>query len=181
MPDPLPEPADKHFVKSVLVPSWTPANVYGYDITADPEDPAYLPVATKLDNVGVTYPSLLVQFSSESSGSGGTTYDYVGPDGPGQNRSGQLLATARAEDKPRSDNSGYTADRQQYGSAQSEDITDAIIDEVERICQNNATGGGSSFQTLGSERGGDVADDDDVTPIVRLAGTDVFYSYLRRA
>jgi len=55
---------------------------------------AFLPVATSIDNVGAVYPSLVVSFSNETSG-GESTYDYVTPNGPGQNRTGTLREPAR--------------------------------------------------------------------------------------
>jgi len=192
----LPERPAKHFIKEVLIPEWDPTEAEGFDPSASPGTEAFLPVATTLDNVGATYPSLVVQYSNETSG-GESTYDYLTPDGPGQNRQGTLLAIARAEQKDGSysgDGSsgdyggaqwggteyGYTGDDTTYPGQSASDIVVTLIEAVENACLRAATGGQSEFQTIGSQRGPEAPDDTDVTPPVRIANTQIDYSWLRR-
>jgi hypothetical protein len=190
----LPDRPAQHFIDEVLIPSWDPADAAGYDPSASPGDEAFIPVATSLDNVGAKYPSLVIQYSSETSG-GESTYDYMTPSGPGQNREGTLLAIARAEDggaeygdptpKSGNDNQYSTSYSFSYGSdtytkVDAEAIVVKLIEAVENVCQNNAAGGTSGFKSIGSQRGPEAPDDDEVTPPVRIANTQVDYSWLRR-
>jgi len=169
----LPDRPAKHFIDKVLLPSWDPAEAVGYDPQASPGEEAFLPVATSLDNVGAGYPSLVVQYSNETTG-GESTYDYLTPDGPGQNRLGTLLITARAESER-----SYTGDSSTFAAEDAEDIAVTLIEATENLVQRNATGGGTEFQTLGSQRGPEAPDDTGVSPPVRLANTQVDYSWLR--
>jgi len=106
----LPQRPAQYFIDEVLLPSWEPTEAVGFDPSAAPGTEAFLPVATTLDTVGASYPSLVVQFSSENSG-GESTYDYLTPDGPGQNRLGTLLITARAESER-----SYTGDSSTFAA-----------------------------------------------------------------
>lgn len=215
----LPERPAQYFIDEVLLPSWDPSEAAGFDPQAAPGDEAFLPVATSLDTVGASYPSLVVQFSSETTG-GESTYDYVTPNGPGQNRRGTLLVTARAESERE-----YVGDAANYTARSADDLVVDLIEEVEDVCQENATGSGgrrtlkvpsgetyvietgeseqysdtdvdgtlqvdgtltltgtvadSEFETLGSQRGPEAPDDTTVSPPVRLANTQVDYSWLR--
>jgi len=171
----LPDRPAKHFIDKVLLPSWDPAEAVGYDPQASPGDEAFLPVATTLDNVGAGYPSLVVQYSNETTG-GESTYDYLTPDGPGQNRQGTLLAIARAE----AEAGGYSGDADAYAAEPADDVVVALVNAVENACQRNAAGGASAFQHVGSQRGPEAPDDTDVSPPVRIANTQVDYSFLRR-
>lgn len=189
----LPQRPAKYFITEVLADAWQPADALGYDPTASPGETttitaaqtqqygdvefgageydaggAFLPVATSIDNVGAVYPSLVVSFSNETSG-GESTYDYLTPNGPGQNRTGTLVATARAQD-----GLDYRSD------ADAQAVVEALVDEVEAVCQRRAAGGSSEFQSLGSQRGPDTPDDFDDDPTVRLANTQIAYSWLRR-
>jgi len=164
----LPQRPAKYFITEVLADAWRPVDALGYDPTTKPDDDGFLPVATSIDNVGAVYPSLVISFSNETSG-GETTYDYLTPNGPGQNRTGTLVATARAQD-------GLTY-RQ---SADAQAVVDALVEEVEAVCQRRAAAPTSEFQSLGSQRGPDVPDDFEDDPTVRLANAQVAYSWLRR-
>jgi len=169
----LPERPAQYFINEILLPSWDPAEAVGFDPSAAPGDEAFLPVATSLDTVGASYPSLVVQFSSENSG-GESTYDYLTPDGPGQNRLGTLLVTARAESERE-----YVGDASTFGARTADDVVVDLVEATENLIQRNATGGGTEFQTLGSQRGPEAPDDTGVSPPVRLANTQVDYSWLR--
>jgi len=169
----LPQRPAQYFIDEVLLPSWDPTEAAGFDPSAAPGTEAFLPVATTLDTVGASYPSLVVQFSSENSG-GESTYDYITADGPGQNRLGTLLVTARAESER-----DYTGDAGTYTAEPARDIVVTLIEATESLVQRNATGGGTEFQTLGSQRGPEAHDDTGVSPPVRLANTQVDYSWLR--
>lgn len=170
----LPDRPTQHFIDEILLPEWDPTKAVGFDPSATPGSNAFLPVATSLSNVGAGYPSLIVQYSNETSG-GESTYDYLTPNGPGQNRNGTLLAIARAE----SEQGGYTGDSATYSAEPAGDIVVELVQEVERICATNATGGNSEFQTVGSQRGPEAPDDEDVSPPVRIANCQIDYSYLR--
>lgn len=169
----LPDRPAQHFIDEILLPSWDPADAAGFDPNASPGEDAFLPVANTLDNVGADYPTLVVQYSNETSG-GESTYDYIGPDGPGQNRNGTLLAIARAEAE-----ADYVGDEANYTAEPAADIVVKLIEAVENACQENATGGTSEFQSVGSQRGPEAPDDDEVNPPVRIANCQVDYSYLR--
>jgi hypothetical protein len=171
----LPDRPAKHFIEQVLLPEWDASDALGYDVSATPGDEAFIPVATTLDNVGARYPSLIVQYSNETSG-GESTYDYLTENGPGQNRQGTLLAIARAEDG----GTAYTSDSGTYSAEPADDAAVKLIEAVENCCQRAAAGGDSEFQTVGSQRGPEAPDDTDVTPPVRIANTQVDYSWLRR-
>jgi hypothetical protein len=143
----LPDRAAQHFIDELLIPEWTPADAVGFDPDAAPGDDAFLPVATSLSNVGASYPSLVIQYSNETT-AGESTYDFLTSEGPGQNRQGTLLAIARAE----SEQGGFA------GSANAtpqpaRDVVVELVEEVERIAITNATGADSEFRTLGSQRG----------------------------
>jgi hypothetical protein len=169
----LPERAAKHFIDEILLPDFDPSGAVGFDPLAPLGSDAFLPVSTSLSNVGAGYPSLVVQYSNETSG-GESTYDFQTSNGPGQRRQGSLVVIARAE-----------AEREYRGSTSftalpARDVVVELIEEVERVAQANATGGTSEFQTIGSQRAAEAPDDLDVSPPVRLANCTIQYSYLRR-
>jgi len=153
----------------VLESEWTPSNVRGYDV-----NDGSLPLADSIENVGAVYPSLIIQFSSETSG-GNTTYDYISSSGPGSNNNGELIATVRAQDDenntPSYENDGGTAVR-------ADTIAYEIIQEVERITRDNATGADTDFGHLGGQRGPDAPDDLDESPPVRIEQFQVSYSWI---
>jgi hypothetical protein len=171
----LPDKPSQHFIDQVLLPGWDSSEARGFDVTGvQPGDEAFIPVAQTIDSVGAIYPSLIIQYSNETSG-GESTYDYLTTNGPGQNRTGTLLATARAQD----DEDGYTADSTAYSAADANDIAVELIEAVENVCQRRADAPNSDFSTIGSQRGPDVPDDLDEDPPVRIAQTEVRYSWLR--
>lgn len=96
-------------------------------------------------------------------------------DGPGQNRTGTILVTARAQDAA----ADYTGDSSEYAAADANTIVSEIIAGVENVCQRNADGGDTQFTSLGSQRGPDVPDDVEEDPPVRIAQTEVRYSWTR--
>jgi hypothetical protein len=171
----LPDRPAQHFIDEVLLPLWDAADARGFDPAVAPGSEAFIPVATTLDNVGASYPSLIIQYSNETSG-GESTYDYLTPQGPGQNRQGTLLAIARVE----AEQGGYTGDAAQYDAVPADDLAVELVQAVENVCQRAAAGGDSEFQTVGSQRGPEAPDDRDISPPVRIANTQVDYSWLRR-
>ena len=169
----LPARPAQHFIDELLLPAWDASDAVGYDPAAAPGADAFLPVATSLSNVGAGYPSLVIQYSSETT-PGESTYDFMTARGPGQTRQGTLVAVARAE----SEAGGYRGDAG-FEPLSAEEIVVALVDEVERIAASNATGGTSAFETVGSQRGPEAPDDTDVSPPVRIANCQIDYSYLR--
>jgi len=97
-------------------------------------------------------------------------------DGPGQNRTGELLVTARAQDR----DVDYAGDRSAYPVVEADEIAAELVTAVENICQRNAAGGDTQFRSLGSQPGPDIPDDYDEDPPVRLADVQVSYSWTRR-
>lgn len=140
----------------------------------DPTAEEFFAVAQTIDSVGAIYPSLIIQYSNETSG-GDSTYDYLTTNGPGQTRTGTLLATARAQDVE----DGYTGDSTTYSAAKANDIVVELIEAVENVCQRRADAPNSEFSTIGSQRGPDVPDDLDEDPPVRIAQCEIRYSWLR--
>jgi len=172
----LPSRPAQYFITEVLLPGWQPSEARGFDVTlSDPSAEAFLPVATSIDDVGAIYPSLVVQYSNETSG-GESTYDFVTSNGPGQTRTGELLVTARAQDRE----ADYVGDSAAYDAAEADDIVAELTEAVENVCQRNAGGGATEFQSLGSQRGPDIPDDYDQDPPVRLADVQISYSWTRR-
>jgi len=174
----LPDRPAKYFIDEVLLPGWDTDAVTtakGYDPGTNPGDEPFIPVATSIDNVGSVYPSLVVQFSNETSG-GESTYDYLTSNGPGQNRTGTLLITARAQES----DDGYTGDSATFPAEPADDIVVHLLEAVELIVQNAANGAGTEFETLGSQRGPDAADDTETDPTTRIENTQVLYSWLRQ-
>lgn len=153
----------------LLASEWTPSNVRGYDVnTVD------LPLADSIENVGAVYPSLIVSFSSETS-TGNTTYDYISNSGPGSNNNGELIATVRAQDDEDNDPS-YTNSNDP--AVRADEIAYEIIQEVERITRDNATGANTDFGHLGGQRGADAPDDLEESPPVRIEQFQVSYNWI---
>jgi hypothetical protein len=172
----LPQRPEQYFIDQVLIPNWDPSTAQGYDPTVAPGNDAFLPIATSIGNVGEVYPSLVVTYSNETSG-GETTYDFVTTEGPGQQRDGQLLATARAKDME--GDQGYTGDSGSHSSMTAEAIVDELIAEVEDVCLENPQAAGTDFSYLGSQSGPDVPDDLEETPPVRIAQATIVYGWDR--
>jgi len=169
----LPQRPAQYFIDELLIPDWDPSGALGYDPTASPSDEAFLDVATSLEDVGAHYPTLVVTYSNETSG-GETTYDFLTTQGPGQQRDGQLVATARAEDGRE-----YTGDAASYAAVDAEAIVYALTSEVEDVCLRNAQGADTRFSYVGSQPGPDVPDDFDAPPTVRLEDCTVAYGWDR--
>jgi len=187
----LPSRPAQYFIDEVLLNEWRPRDALGYDLRANPDEEMFIPVATTIDNVGAVYPSLVVQYSNETSG-GQSTYDFMTDNGPGQRRQGTLLATARAQDKQ----NGYQADlgwgEEAWGDGtwSGEDSTtvsaEALVyfltDAVENVCQRRADAPQTDFETLGSQPGPDVPVDygqDGTEPPVRISQVEISYSWVR--
>jgi hypothetical protein len=170
----LPQSPADVFVDQALVPDWQPAEVLGFDVSASPGTDAFLPVGESLADVGTIYPHLTVQFSTESS-PGETTYNYINADGnPGQDRNGQLVVTARAEDQR-----DYSGDPGTYAAVGADEIVEQIIAEVEAVALRNATSASTDISPLGSQRGADQPNDYEVTPPVLMASCVISYHYSR--
>jgi len=174
----LPSKPDQYFIDQVLLDEWKPSNTRGYAVqNVTPSDDTFLPIATTIDNVGAIYPSLVIQYSNETSG-GQSTYDFMTPSGPGQNRQGTLLATARAQD----DQDDYVGDSNSHSAVDAETIVSELTDEVEAVCQRRADAPQTDFETLGSQPGPDVPVDygqDGTEPPVRISQVEISYSWVR--
>jgi len=170
----LPEPPDEYYIEEFLLDgsSWHPSAVYGYDPNADYGESAWFAYGTKLDNVGESYPSLIVSASNEVAG-GESTYQYMTPEGPGQNRNGSLVATARVQEQ---DGDYSTPDG---STVKADTLADKLIDEVENVCARNAAGADSLFTSLGSQDGPDAPDDTEEKPYVRIQSCTISYSWRR--
>jgi hypothetical protein len=161
----------------LLVAEWDPAAVRGYDPSAAPGTDAHLPLATSLDNVGARYPSLVVTYSNETTG-GASSYQFVTPSGPGQRPDGSLVATARAEAVDDAPTGGYSGAPGTYARVDGETIVDELAEHAFDIARSHPQGGPTDFKRLGGQRGPDAPDDDEQTPIVRLAQRTIEYTAL---
>lgn len=170
----LPDDPDQYFINEILLDgtSWNPSEVHGYDPNTSAGSESWFPYGTSLDNVGQSYPSLTVQYSNETSG-GESTYDYMTQQGPGQNRNGSLVATARVQEQ---DGDYETPDG---STVKADALAGDLIQQVEAVCARNAAGADTQFRHLGSQRGADTPDDREETPIVRMASCTISYSWRR--
>jgi|APHM01.1.fsa_nt_gi hypothetical protein len=170
----LPQSPADVFIDQALVPDWEPSEVSGFDVSASPGDSDFLPVGQSLNDVGTIYPHLTVQFSTESS-PGETTYNYINEDGtPGQDRNGELVITARAEDQRR-----YTGDSAAHPPVGADEIVEQLIAEVEAVALRNAVSTATDISPLGSQRGADQPNDYEVTPPVLMSSCVISYHYSR--
>lgn len=177
MPTRLPQRPEQYFIDGVLLPNWQASGAVGYDVNqSSPSAEEFVPVATSLDRVGRTYPSLTVQRSTETAG-GESGYDFITSSGPGQNRTGQLVVSAYAEDTEGDE--GYTGDSSTYAAVTAAEIVDTLIDEVEDVCLRQANAPSTKFSYLSAFRAGDAPDDFDATPTVRIEQTTVQYAWIR--
>lgn len=177
MPTRLPKRPEQYFIEDVLLPEWQPSGAVGFDVQqSDPTAEDFLPVATSLDGVGEVYPSLTVQRTTETAG-GETGYDFLTTNGPGQNRTGQLLVTARAEEADA--DGGYTGDSSTYAAVDAAALVDTLIDEVEDVTLRRANAPDTEFSYLSAFRAADAPDDFDVTPTVRIEQTTIQYGWIR--
>lgn len=173
----LPEKPSKHVIREILSPGWDPSQVRGFDITIDDLDnSAALIDGTSIRNVGAIYPSLIVSESQPGTSGGETTYDFLTDDGPGQNRTGSVLATARAEA-----GQDYVGDSGSYSSADAETIVEEIATHVEDICFETAGGGSSAFSFVGCQRPSDAPIDDATGEgeVVWLAQVEIRFGHIR--
>jgi hypothetical protein len=170
----LSDSAEQIFIDQALLQDWTPDGAIGYDVQAAHGEEGFVAVGESLDDVGETYPSLTVQRTNETA-PGSTGYNFITAEGPGQDRSGQLLVTARAE----ASQEGYSGDSSQHDPVDAEDLVDELINEVEDVCLANATPEDTEFNGLGSYRGADAPNDDDATPTVFIEQCVVLYSWSR--
>jgi len=171
----LPSRPAQYFIDEILLPSWQPDKAVGFDVSAMPSDESFCPVATSLDGVGQVHPSLVIQRTNETSG-GETGFDFMTERGPGQNRDGQLLATARVEDDPQ----GYTGDSAVHNAVDADELAATLINEVEDIASiRNPLGGTTEFKTLGSYPGATAPADEDAEPTVRIEQCIILYSWTR--
>ena len=172
----LSDSAEQVFIDQALLPDWDPAGAVGFDVTAQPGDEAFVAVGESLEDIGQRYPSLTVARTNETA-SGGTSYSFVTPEGPGQDRTGQLLVTARAEDREADEE--YTGNASTYDAVDAESLVDELINEVEDVCLQNATPMDTEFDGLGSFRGADAPNDYDATPPVMIEQCVVTYHWQR--
>lgn len=163
------------FLEQALIPSWDPAVAVGYDLDATPGDAAFLPVGESLDDVGESYPHLTVQRTNETA-PGSTGYNFITAEGPGQDRSGQLLVTARAEKR----DGGYSGDADLHDPVGADDLVETLLDMVEDTTLANATAEDTDFNSLSSYPGADAPNDYDATPPVMIDQCVVQYSWTRR-
>jgi len=170
----LSDSAEQIFIDQALLEDWDPAGAVGYDVHASPGEEAFIPVGESLDDVGETYPSLTVQQTNETA-PGSTGYNFITAEGPGQDRTGQLLVTARAEDSQE----GYTGDSSQHDSVDAEDLVDELINEVEDVALRNATPQSTEISPLGSYRGADAPNDYERGRTVFIEQCIVLYSWSR--
>ena len=173
----------QQILRDLLYGEWDPTNTSGYDPSLNPfENPEGL-LLSRARSGGDIYPSVIITGGGVSSGSE-TSYDFLTSEGPGQNRGGLLLVTARAEDVDYDDTGGFDSDPYGYdeygvdGTVSAEDLVYQLAQEVERICGANASGGETPFTYLGSSLV-DAPDDTDVTPTVRIEQVEVPYGWLR--
>ena len=163
------------FVEQALIPSWEPAKAVGYDLDAQPGDEAFLPVGESLDDVNEVHPHLTIQRTNETA-PGSTGYNFVTAQGPGQDRSGQLLVTARAEKQ----DGGYTGDAATHDPVGADDLVETLLDMVEDTTLANATATDTDFNSLSSFPGADAPNDYDSSPPVMISQVVVQYSWARR-
>jgi len=170
----LSDSAEQIFIDQALLEDWDPSGAFGFDVHAQPGDDAFVAVGESLEDVGEVYPSLTVSRTNETA-PGSTGYNFVTEDGPGQDRTGQLLVTARAEVSQE----GYTGDPATVDPVDAEDVVDELINEVEDVCLANATPESTEIGGLGSYRGADAPNDYDASPPVMIEQCVVLYHWAR--
>lgn len=170
----LSDSAEEVFIQQALLEDWQPDRAYGYDPRVDPGTDGFIPVGESLEDVGETYPSLTVARTNETA-PGSTGYNFITADGPGQDRTGQLLVTARAE----ASQEGYSGAPGTIDPVDADDLVDELINEVEDVCLANATPEDTEFNGLGSYRGADAPNDYDASPTVFVEQCIVIYSWTR--
>jgi hypothetical protein len=161
----LPKPPAQYIIDEIIVPNWDKTAVRGYDPQDSASADAYLPLATSIDDVGQVFPSLIISDSQPGPSGGETSYDFLTSQGPGQNRVGTVVATARAEDLSK-DKEQYAGDTGTYSTVDADQIIYELITHVEDICINNANAAGTELSWIGANRPSNVPDDTDPTPPV---------------
>ena len=176
----LPDRPARHAIDYLLA-AWNPAYARGYDITVStPSAEAFCPIATSLDDVGSSHPSIVVTASQPGGTAGESTWDFVTSNGPGQNRQGTLLATIRAQDRDDDSNTGYTGDSATYSGVSATEIVEELADAVERVVMEDpVTPQATQFSYLGSQRPADVPDDFEDSPPTRLAQVELRFGWIR--
>jgi len=174
MPERLSRPPEDVFIEDALLPSWRPSAAVGFDPAAAPADAAFLPVGKSLDDVGSVFPHLTVQVTNQTT-EGDTGYAFLQADGtPGQDRTGQLLITARAEDR----DAGYTGDPTQT-AVDARRLTDLLMKEVEFVASDNFAPTDTEFDRLGSNPAADAPDDFAQDPTVRVEQVTILFAWTR--
>jgi len=156
----------------LLISEWDDTETRGYDV-----NDGSLPLSDSIENVGSTYPSLIISFSNETSPNE-TGYSFLGETGPGSDNTGSLIATARAQDDadndPTYENDGGTAVR-------ADTICKEIIHHVREIARSNAAGGSTEFSFIGTEMAGNAPDDLSQDPPVRLTQCTILYGWVEES
>lgn len=166
--------AEQVFIDELLIPKWQPSGAVGYDPNASEGADAFVPIGTSLDETGEYYPHVTVQRTNETA-PGESSYNFLTTNGPGQTRTGQLLVTARAEDRE----SDYTGDSATYSAVPADELVDEFISEAERVAFDNPEAGSTDLAYVGGFRGADAPDDFDEPNTVRIEQTVIPYSWLR--
>lgn len=169
----LPRKVDIYFLTEFLHQYWNPANVVGFDPTAAEDTESVVYNADSFDKVSDRYPQFTIQDAGVDSGTA-TTYDFLGTTGPGQNRTGTLTAQVRVEDS----DTGYTGDSSTYSAVDAERLATLLRQEIERVIQDNPTGGNTEFSFVGSTED-EVPDTGDTTQRTRRAGCTISYGWVR--
>jgi len=171
----LSRPSEDIFIEDALLPSWTPADAVRFDVTVtDPDNNAFVPVGKSLDDVGAVYPHITVQETNQTAPNT-TSYSFLGPNGPGQDRTGQLLVTARAEDR----DAGYTGNSATYSVVDAQTLVRTFRQEIEATALDNYRSSDTEFQFLGSSPAADAPDDFGAEPTVRQSQVTILFGWLR--
>jgi len=170
----LSRPSEDVFIEDALLPSWPPSEAVGFDVTVtDADSDAFVPVGKSLDDVGATYPHITVQETNQTAPNT-TSYSFLTPDGPGQDRTGQLLVTCRAEDR----DAGY-AGGASHTAVDAQTLVRIFRQAVEDTALDNFSASDSEFDFLGSNPSADTPDDFGQEPTVRQSQVTVLFGWRR--
>jgi len=171
----LSRPSEDVFIEDALLPLWEPAGAVGFDVAlSDPSQDAFMPVGKSLDDVGAVYPHLTVQETNQTAPND-TSYSFLTEDGPGQTRTGQLLVTARAEDK----DDGYTGDADTHTAVDAQTLVRTLRQAVEDTALEAERNDTTEFSFIGSSPAADVPDDFGAEPTVRQAQVTIPFGWIR--
>lgn len=171
MPSETPPTQRDEAVASYLRSQWDPSQVRGYGPSASLPEAARMPlVADSIDEVGAPYPSIVVTFGSETPG-GQSGFTFLTDEGAGQDLTGTIVVTARAEDR----DDGYSADAGAYPAADAAQLVTELIQHATNLINERPTGADDDFTFSSAARRADAPDDTDQEPIVRQAQTVVTY------